>query len=84
MKTHFERVCSLREYREVQRQKYIREYTMVFSGILFGLSVLIFLGASIPGFYTWFDSRSPWLQLFLIFVPMSVFGWWRLIKMIKA
>lgn len=57
---------------------------MVLGGIFSGLALLLFLGASMPGFYAWFDSRSPWIQLLIIFFPMSFFGWWRLIKMVKA
>lgn len=44
--------------------------------------VVVVLGASIPGFYQWFDSINPIIQFVALVLPMAIFGIWRLIKML--
>lgn len=82
MRTHFERVSSLKEYAGCRKQKVKTEHTASLILIFVLLSGSVFLGAALPDVYVWFDSTSPWLQLAIVLIPMVVFTVWRLKKML--
>lgn len=69
--------------RELIRQRLKKEHTIAITGVFVILTALAVLGANIPGFYPWIDSANPVVQFLVLVVPMSLFAFWRLRKMLR-
>lgn len=91
MKTHVERVRCLRleafykaqDKREVMKERLKREHTIAITGIFAVLILIVIAGANVPGFFEWLDTTPPIVQILVFVIPMGLFAFWRLRKMLK-